>query len=87
MDFAVLMQSCAPEVHPVTLSKVVVIESTANPYAIGVVGGRLERQPRSLGEAVATVRSLRDQHVDFSAGLGQINVRNWSRLGLDERSV
>ena len=87
MDFAVLMQACAPEVHPVTLSKVVVTESTANPYAIGVVGGRLERQPRSLGEAVATVRTLRDQHVDFSAGLGQINVRNWSRLGLDERSV
>ena len=87
MDLAVLMHECAPEVHPVTLSKVVAIESTANPYAIGVVGGRLERQPRSLGEAIATVRSLREQRVDFSAGLGQINVRNWNRLALDERSV
>lgn len=87
MDFALLMKTCAPEVHPVTLSKVVATESSAHPYAIGVVGGRLERQPRSLGEAVATVRSLRSQGVDFSAGLGQINVRNWARLGLDERSV
>ena len=34
------------------------VESTFNPHAIGVVGGSLERQPRSRDEALATARAL-----------------------------
>lgn len=87
MDFPALFQACAPDVHPSTIARLIHTESSAHPYAIGVVGARLMRQPRTLGEAVATVRQLRSQGRDFSAGLGQINVRNWPRLGLDERTV
>lgn len=87
VPLSVLMQRCAPQIHPNTLTRLVMTESGANPYAIGVVGGRLERQPRNHQEAVATARALQRQGVNFSAGLGQINLGNWRRLGLNEHSV
>jgi type IV secretion system protein VirB1 len=59
------------------------VESSANPLAIGVVGGRLEHQPRSLAEAVATARMLESKGYDYSLGIAQINRRNLVRYGLD----
>jgi type IV secretion system protein VirB1 len=92
MDAADLMADmarCAPDVHPQLLLRLMHIESRQNPYAIGVNRGpvRLLRQPRTLGEAVATARELRRLGVNFDAGRAQINVANWHWLGLDERSV
>lgn len=58
------------------------IESSFNPYAIGVVGARLVRQPRSLGEAVATARMLETRGYNFSVGLAQVNRYNLPRYGL-----
>jgi len=58
IDFAVLAQQCAPSVHPTTLRVLFKAESGFNPYAIGVVGGKLGRQPCNRDEAVATVRAL-----------------------------
>lgn len=40
---------------------VVHVESANNPFAIGVVGGRLSRQPRNLLEALEAVRLLKEQ--------------------------
>ena len=54
VPFSELAVKCAPTVHPQTLKSLIGNESTYNPYAIGVVDGRLERQPKSLREAVAT---------------------------------
>ena len=82
-SFLSLLAVCAPLVHPDTASALVAAESSFNRFAIGVVGGRLERQPRGLAEALATARRLTDQGWNFSVGLGQINVGNFSRLGLD----
>ncbi|UGB39804.1 lytic transglycosylase domain-containing protein [Frateuria soli] len=59
------------------------IESGGNRFAIGVVGGRLERQPRNLGEAVATARMLESKGYDYSLGIAQVNRRNLARYGLD----
>lgn len=87
MDLLALAADCAPLIHPQTLYRVVAVESSGKPWAINVNGARLERQPRSLAEAIATARALRRQGYDFDAGLGQINVRNWSWLKLDEASV
>lgn len=61
---------------------VVQVESSYNPYAIGVVGGRLARQPRSLPEALATVRMLERRGYDFSLGLAQVNRPNLRKYGL-----
>jgi type IV secretion system protein VirB1 len=80
--FIALAMSCAPEVHPLTAMGIASVESSLNPWSIGVVGGALERQPLNRNEAVATARALHSAGWNFSVGLGQINVGNWPRLGL-----
>jgi type IV secretion system protein VirB1 len=82
LDFNTLAQQCAPGVHPTTLQAVVSTESGFNPYAIGVVGGRLARQPRDRAEAVATAKALDAQGINFSMGLGQVNKANLARYGM-----
>lgn len=47
------------------MQHVVRVESSNNPYAIGVVGGRLARQPKNLPEALATVRMLESRGYNF----------------------
>jgi type IV secretion system protein VirB1 len=65
------------------MQHVVRVESAYNPYAIGVVGGHLVRQPKNLPEALATVRMLEDRGYNFSLGLAQVNRFNLSKYGLD----
>lgn len=65
------------------MQHVVHVESSYNPYAIGVVGGKLARQPRNLAEALATVRMLEARGFNFSVGLAQVNRHNLVRYGLD----
>lgn len=65
------------------MQHVVRVESSFNPYAIGVVGGRLRRQPKTLSEALATVRMLERRGFNFSLGLAQVNRHNLGAYGLD----
>lgn len=64
------------------MQHVVHVESAANPFAIGVVGGQLVRQPRSLDEALATVQMLEAKGYNFSVGLAQVNRYNLGKYGL-----
>lgn len=80
--FVALALACAPSVHVDTAEALVRVESRFNPWAIGIVGGALHRQPTSHAEALATATALQADGWDFSVGLGQINVRNFARLGL-----
>lgn len=59
------------------------VESGFNPLAIGVVGGRLERQPTNKAEAVATAKALAEAGYNFSVGVGQVNRYNLPKYGLD----
>ena len=52
------------------MQHVVNVESSSNPYAIGVVGGQLMRQPQNLDEAIATVQMLESK--------GYTRVRSWA---------
>lgn len=80
--FLSLALACAPQLHADTARALVSIESAFNPWAIGVVGGALARQPRNRAEALATARALQASGWNFSVGLGQINRGNFERLGL-----
>lgn len=82
-----LLLACAPLVHPATAHALVMVESALNPYAIGVVDGALERQPRTANEALATVKQLRAQGWNFSVGLAQINRSNFERLRLTDATA
>lgn len=87
MDFSGLIEQCAPEVAPHILERIIKVESSFNPYAIGVVGGRLARQPKNKAEALATVHALHSSGWNFSMGLGQINRYNLNKYNLDYESV
>lgn len=65
------------------MQHVINVESSRNPYAIGVVGGALVRQPKKLDEALATVRMLEEKGYNFSVGLAQVNRYNLVKYGLD----
>ena len=85
--FLALALVCAPQVHPDTARAIVTVESAFNPFAIGVVGGSLERQPRTRAEALATINALRAGGWNYSVGLGQINITNFNRLGLTPQAA
>lgn len=82
MDLPVLIETCAPHVSPVTMTALIKGESNSNPYAIGVVGGLLERQPTSKPEALITAKKLKALGYNFSIGLGQVNINNFEQYGL-----
>ncbi len=88
-ELAALALACAPNIHPITLHALISHESRAHQYAIGVNrnGKHLRQQPRTLTEAAEAAQGLIDQGIDFDAGLGQINVRNWAWLNLDTKTV
>lgn len=78
------LMGCAELAVPAEVMRHVVrVESSFNRYAIGVVGGRLARQPRSLAEAVSTARMLEREGYNFSVGLAQVNRHNLASQGLD----
>jgi len=87
LDFMALVQQCAPQIAPITMAALVRTESGFNPYAIGVVHGRLMRQPSNLVEAITTMRALEAAGWNFSAGLAQISRANWRAYGLTEQSA
>jgi type IV secretion system protein VirB1 len=65
------------------MSHVIDVESSYNPYAIGVVNGQLVRQPQNLDEARATAQMLEQKGYNFSVGVAQINRANLLKYGLD----
>lgn len=72
-------------IHPEAkeiIPHIVKAESNANPFAIGVVGGHLVRQPKSIEEAIATANSLEDTGRNYSVGLAQINRSNFKSYGI-----
>lgn len=84
-----LLAVCAPDVAPLTMQAIVKHESAFNPYAIGInpPNKRLKKQPTSKDEAKRIADDLIARKIDFDAGLGQINYRNWKWLGLTSESV
>lgn len=87
VPFDKLAKDCAPGIHVDTLKALVTIESSGNPYAIGVVNGVLERQPRSLPEAISTAKRLEKEGFNFSMGLSQVNRYNLPKYGETYESI
>ncbi|MFJ3317207.1 lytic transglycosylase domain-containing protein [Herbaspirillum huttiense] len=90
-DFNEVASRCAPKIHPKTLGAIVRHESKGNPFAISDDGDfslpadeRVLRSfyPATKEEAIQIMKTLRDQKHVFGVGAGQINIRNFARLGL-----
>lgn len=87
MDLPPVILQCGPDVANEVIHRIVSVESSFNPYAIGVVGGHLQRQPKTKDEAVVTAKFLEQNGWNFSMGLAQVNRYNLSKYGLDYDSV
>lgn len=70
------------EVPQRVMAAIVQVESGGNPFAIGVVGDSLVRQPRHLQEAMATVKMLESSGKNYSLGVAQVNKKNFSHYGI-----
>jgi len=81
LDFLFLEQQCAPAIAPPTVAAIVQVESGFNPYAISV-GGKLQRQPKTRAEAVATAKALEADGWNFSVGAAQVNRHNLPKYSL-----
>lgn len=86
ISFKELTKTCATGVHEDTMQALVRVESRFNPYAIGVVNGAI-KQPMTFSEAVEAAKALKAEGKNFSMGLGQINIHNLPRYGLNIESV
>ena len=86
LTFNQLAAKCAPTVHASTLQALARTESGFNPYAIGVVDGSVA-QPKTLEDAIATVKRLHQAGKNFSMGLAQINKKNLPAFGLTYETV
>lgn len=86
-ELLALAQQCAPDVSPLTMAAIIEVESSRNPFAIGVVGGKLPRQPRTKGEALAAVQQLKASGFNYSVGISQVNRYNLAAYGLTEESA
>lgn len=80
-SFKSLAARCAPTIAVDTLTALVKTESSFNPYAIGVVGGK-GKHPKNLQQAVFYISELVAKKRNFSVGLGQINQANFKSLGV-----
>lgn len=91
MDFVVdynhLLQHCTNGVHPVVMHGIISQESSFNPFAIGVVNGRLSYQPKTHSQAVAAVHALRSAKKNYSMGLAQVNQMHMKRFGFTPESI
>lgn len=76
-----LTGDCAQLLQAPVMQQIIRVESSGNPFAIGVVGNALVRQPRNLDEALATANALEKQGFNYSIGKGQVNKVHFARLG------
>jgi type IV secretion system protein VirB1 len=76
------VQDYLGDIPKTVMEAIVSVESSNNPFAIGVVGDRLVRQPKSLDEAMSTVKKLERLGKNYSVGLAQLNKGNFQRFNV-----
>ena len=82
-----LASQCAPIVAPETVLAIIQTESSGNPFALNVNGGRQPARQGNAVDAAATARRYVAAGYSVDLGLGQINSRNMRWLGLTWETV
>ncbi|NJS13439.1 MAG: lytic transglycosylase domain-containing protein [Sphingopyxis sp.] len=77
-----LASQCAPTVAPETVLAIIQTESSGEPFALNVNGGRQPARQHNAADAAATARRFVAAGYSVDLGLGQINSRNMRWLGL-----
>lgn len=93
-----LFVQCSPDVAPETLSALIDVESSRNPYAIAVVYDKTTKeedklhfaQPQNEDEAMAIIAALETQpqtHKSYSVGVMQVNSSNFGKYGINKSNL
>lgn len=82
-----LASQCAPSVAPETVLAIIQTESSGEPFALNVNGGRQPARQSNAGDAAATARRYVASGYSVDLGLGQINSRNMRWLGLTWETI
>jgi type IV secretion system protein VirB1 len=82
-----LLNACAPNIGPRTMTAIVRVESDGNPLSIHDNTSNVSFQPVDLVEAMAWSKALLLQHHSIDLGLAQINSANLPRLGMSLREA
>ncbi len=82
-----LASQCAPSVAPETVLAIIQTESSGDPFALNVNGGRQPAPQGNAADAAATARRYVAAGYSVDLGLGQINSRNMRWLGLTWETV
>ncbi|PAV06575.1 hypothetical protein CBG25_05590 [Arsenophonus sp. ENCA] len=82
-----LFAQCAPSVAPETLMPLVSVESAQEPFAVANITDNTSHYFDKQSDAVKFLNMLTRQGKNFSAGLMQINAKNFSGLGLTNETV
>jgi type IV secretion system protein VirB1 len=82
-----LASQCAPSVAPETVLAIIQTESSGEPFALNVNGGRQPARQANAADAAATARRYVAAGYSVDLGLGQINSRNMRWLGLTWETV
>lgn len=77
-----LASQCAPTVAPETVLAIIQTESSGEPFALNVNGGRQPARQNNAADAAATARRYVAAGYSVDLGLGQINSHNMRWLGL-----
>ena len=84
---AALASQCAPTVAPATVLAIVQTESSGDPFALNVNGGRQPARQSNAADAATAARRYVAAGYSVDLGLGQINSRNMRWLGLTWETV
>ncbi len=82
-----LASQCAPTVAPETVLAIIQTESSGDPLALNVNGGRHPLRQSNAADAAATAGRYVAAGYSVDLGLGQINSRNMRWLGLTWETV
>ena len=82
-----LASQCTPSVAPETVLAIIQTESSGDPFALNVNGGRQPARQTNSADAAATARRYVAAGYSVDLGLGQINSRNMRWLGLTWETV
>ena len=82
-----LASQCAPSVAPETVLAIIQTESSGEPFALNVNGGRQPAPQSTAADAAATAQRYVAAGYSVDLGLGQINSRNMRWLGLTWENV
>ncbi len=88
MDIPIAIEQCQNILNPVVIRTIIDIESSRNQFALAAVTDKfIINNTLKLSDAIEQIDRLEKLGISYSAGLMQINDKNFNSFGLDKYSV